>query len=141
MIFESLVLIGVSTLLVLIVGIVLYRRLPKKLKVQKFDKRWHELQNYCKDKATWPQAIQAADRLLDEALKKRKFSGGSMGERLVSAHKLFTDHDSIWQAHNLYKKLSTDSSVRLREADVKKALVAFRQALRDLGALPGAKDK
>ncbi len=60
-----------------------------------------------------------------------------MGEKMVSAQRLFTDNDSLWYAHNLYKKVTAvDSKKRLKESEVKDALVGFRQALRDLGALP-----
>ncbi len=132
---EMIVLAASATLVTIAALIFVYRKIPKKLKATKFDKKWKELQLFCRDKSTWREAVISADRLLDEALKKRKYAGGSMGERLVSAHKIFTDHDSVWQAHNLYKKLDGNPSLKLRETDVKRALLAFRQALRDLGAL------
>ena len=132
---EMIVLLAGAAVAVLVVIGLVYSRIPKKLKIPKFEKKWKELQLFCRDKTTWREAVVSADRLLDEALKKRKYAGGSMGERLVSAHKIFTDHDSVWQAHNLYKKLDGNPSLKLRESDVKRALLAFRQALRDLGAL------
>lgn len=122
---------------------------PKKRirKPEKFADRWKELQNYCRDKATWKEALIEADRLLDKVLKKRKFKGKTMGERLVNAQRYITDNDDIWDAHNLVKKLiDAPEKVRLKEADVKEALISFREALKDLGALPkpkseNAKDK
>lgn len=115
---------------------------PKKRirKPEKFAIKWKELQNYCRDKATWQEALIAADRLLDKALKKRKFKGKSMGERLVNAQRFITDNDDIWDAHNLVKKLlDAPEKVRLRETDVREALISFREALKDLGALPNPK--
>lgn len=111
---------------------------PKKRirKTNKFVADWRELQAYCKDKNTWHLALFDADKLLDKALKKRRFKGRSMGERMVSAQNFLTENDTIWFAHNLVKKLKTDSEMKLRERDVKRALVAFRQALKDIGALP-----
>lgn len=73
--------------------------------------------------------------MLDKALIKRRYKGKSMGERLVSAQRSLSNNDSVWFAHNLVKKILSDENLRLREADVKDALVGFRQALRDLGAL------
>jgi hypothetical protein len=99
------------------------------------------LQGYLKDKKTWTEAVIEADKLLDRALKKRKFRGKSMGERMVAAQHSFTDNDGVWYAHNLCKKILTDDALRLKEADVKDALIAFRQALRDIGALPTNKDQ
>ena len=126
---------GVVVLLIMLA--VFIRKVPKKLKRDKYSDKWKTLQGYCRDKATWPKAITEADKLLDKALKRRKFKGKSMGERMVSAQRKFTNNDTVWFAHNLCKKVLTDPDARLREQDVKTALVGFRQALRDLGALPG----
>ncbi len=125
--------VGIAALL--IVGSLVYRRIPKKLKVDQFLGDWKELQGYCRDKATWPQALAEADKLLDKALKRRKFKGKSMGERMVSAQRAITDNDRLWFAHNLAKKIIADPKTRLKEADVKTALIGFRQALKDIGAL------
>jgi hypothetical protein len=93
------------------------------------------LQKFCASKETWPLAIITADKLLDEALKKRGQKGKSMGERLVSAQRDLTDNDKVWYAHNLAKKLMDNSGTRLRQAEVKRSLLGVRQALRDLGVL------
>lgn len=126
----------------------IFRRPKKQIKkTDKFVARWKELQGFCRDKATWQDALIEADKLLDAALKKRRFRGKSMGERLVNAQRFITDNDDIWDAHNLVKKLlEAPEKVRLREQDVKEALLSFREALKDLGALPRpgetpAKDK
>ena len=110
-------------------------RRKKKLQVDKFKLQWIELQKFCSSRDTWPLAVINADRLLDEALKKRRVKGKSMGERLVQVQRELTDNDAVWFSHNLAKKLLEDAVPRLREADVKKSLVGIRQALRDLGAL------
>ena len=123
--------------LVVVVGLlVVLIRIPKRLRPKYFTSVWYQIQGYCKDKQHWPQALEDADKLLDRALKKRKFKGNSMGERMVSAQRTFTDNDGAWFAHNLHKKVIADPSFKLREADVKNALIGFRQALRDIGALP-----
>ncbi|MBI3624517.1 hypothetical protein HY218_02695 [Candidatus Saccharibacteria bacterium] len=116
-------------------------KLPRRLDVRKFISEWEDLQTLCKDKATWPQALQRADTLLDIALKRRKFKGKSLGERLVSAQRALTNNDSIWAAHNLSKKVITSTITRPPKASVKAALVAYRQALIDLGALPNGQSK
>ncbi len=59
-----------------------------------------------------------------------------MGEMMVSAQKIFTDNDGLWFAHNLYKKVVSGELKNIKEEDIKDALIAYRQALRDLGALP-----
>lgn len=114
-------------------------RRPKKhiRKPEKFAIAWKEIQAQLRDKSLWTKALIDADKLLDSALKKRRFRGKSMGERLVNAQRFITDNDDIWDAHNLAKKIiASPESVRLKENDVKEALISFREALKDIGALP-----
>ena len=115
--------------------VLILKKAPKRVKRVHFTRKWRELQRMCRDKETWSDAVILADDLLDEALKKRKKPGKSMGERLVHTQKEFTNNDAVWQAHKLAKKLTQDEDVRLKEKQVRDSLVAFRQALRDLGAL------
>lgn len=138
---ELIIAIAAGVLVVLIIATVVYRRLPKRLKADSFNNQWKELQAYCKDRKTWPEALTKADELLDRALKKRKYKGKTMGERMVSAQKIFTDNDGVWFAHNLYKKVASQEISRLKEVDVKDALMAYRQALRDIGALSSDQPK
>lgn len=138
---EKQIAIAIAALILLIIVITLVKVLPKRLKHDKFTQKWRYLQDFCKDKATWDQAILLADKLLDEALKRRRFKGKTMGERLVSAGSKFTNNDAVWYAHNLVKKLVINPNARLNENEVKQALVGFRQALRDVGALPSTQEE
>ncbi len=101
----------------------------------KFREKWLQIQRLCASKETWTQAVIGADKLLESALKQKRFKGKSMGERMVAAQRQFSDNDAVWYAHNLAKKLIADSKITLREAEAKKSLVGVRQALRDLGIL------
>jgi hypothetical protein len=138
---ERMIFIGLAVVVGLIMLAIIYKYLPKRLKQDAFDENWKQLQAFCKDKVTWPDALIAADRLLDNALKRRKFKGKTMGERMVSAQRLFLNNDAVWFAHSLTKKILADPEFRLKEADVKSALIGFRQALRDLGALPNGEPR
>jgi hypothetical protein len=129
---------GLVVILVVLLGLVFgagyLKRRPKVLDSAYFQNKWKEAQGYCKDKATWPLAIINADKLLDEALKRRRFRGKTMGERMVSAQRELSDNDGVWFAHKLRNRLVHEADVKLREADVKKALIGIRQALKDVGA-------
>jgi hypothetical protein len=125
----------VISVTLLVVGLIVYSRLPKKLKTDKYALKWKEIQGYCRDKAQWPTALEEADKMLDAALRRRKYKGKSMGERMVSAQRVITNNDAMWFAHNLHKKAAADPKLRLKEADVKAALIGFRQALKDVGAI------
>lgn len=134
----------VTILLLLIVAtslLIIRWNTPYRLKVKKFLGDWKNLQDLCKDKTTWPKAVIDADKLLESALKKRKYKGKSMGERMVSAQRVFSDNNGIWSAHNLCKKLIMNPEVNLRESVIKKSLIAYRQALKDIGALPNVQPK
>ncbi len=123
-------------IIVLVIGMgYLQRRRPRTLKVEYFHKRWKELQKLCGDRATWPLAIIDADKLLDEALKQNRIKGKTMGERLVTVQRSLSDNDGVWYAHKLRNKIVHEQYDKLKEQDVKQALVGFRQALKDLGAL------
>lgn len=132
---STLITAGVTAVAALIVGFLIYRRIPKRLKTDKFMAQWKELQGQLRDKKSWPKALTDADKMLDTALKRRKYKGKSMGERMVSAQRALSNNDAVWFAHNLAKKVLTDPDARLKEADVKAALIGFRQALKDIGAL------
>lgn len=129
----------ISALIALVGGLVIFKRRPRKLKTNKFIEDWQALQAMCKDKANWPEVLQKADELLDRALKRRRVKGKTMGERMVSAQRLFTNNDDVWFAHNYVKKILSGDVKRPKESDVKDALIGFRQALRDIGALPSSK--
>jgi hypothetical protein len=109
---------------------------PARLNTVFFQERWKELQKLLRNKEQWAAAILDADKLLDTALKKKRIRGRNTGQRLVRAQRLFSDNDSLWFGHKLRNKIAADPQMKLREKDVKQALVGIRQALKDVGALP-----
>jgi len=119
--------------------LLLWRRRPRDLKADQFQARWQDVQKLCRDKTTWATAVLDADKLLDDALRKKHIGGKNMGERLVKAQRLLTDNDGVWFGHKLRGQLDHDPAKKLKEKDVKEALVGIRQALKDLGALPDKK--
>jgi hypothetical protein len=108
---------------------------PSKLNQEYYQARWSELLARVKTNDGMSLAVIDADKLVDDALKKRHFRGKTMGERLVAAQRTLTDNDAVWYAHKLRNRLVHEQNVRLKKRDVQKALAGFRQALRDLGAL------
>lgn len=133
--FEMLVALIGGLLTLLFTGLIVARIAPRPPKKAKFQLKWKELQAYCAHKETWPTALTQADDLLDMALKRRRYKGKNMGERLVAAQKVFTDNDSVWVAHKLSSKVREHPKTRLREKDVREALISLRQGLRDLEVL------
>ncbi len=130
---KIIIIIGV---LVVIIGLFgLLQKKPRKLNKVRYKKKWMKLQQLLPNKDTWPLAIIDADKLLDDALKKRRFKGKSTGERLVAAQHSLTDNDGVWFGHKLRNKLVHEQDIKLKKNDVKNALTGIRQALKDLKAL------
>ncbi len=132
---EKKIFIGALVVAILYTVYFIYSKLPKKLKTAGFVKRWREIQTMCKDETKWSRAIVEADELLDKALKRKRIKGSSMGERLVSAQKLFGNNDLVWFGHKLRKKIETTPDTKISKDDAKNALLGIGQALKDLGAL------
>lgn len=133
--FERMVLLLVVLLVLLVGAAILLRFAPKPTKKAKFQSQWKELQSFCAHKETWPKALTQADDLLDMALKRKRYKGKNMGERLVAAQKVFTDNDSVWVAHKLSSRVREHPKARLKEKEVKQALISLRQGLKDLEVL------
>ena len=124
-----------------VAGFLFWRRRPQPMDPEFFQEQWRELQGLLRDKAKWPDAVINADKLLETALKRKRIRGRTMGERLVKAQRLLTDNDSVWFGHKLRKRLDTEPATKLKESEVKQALLGIRQALKDVGALPDAKSR
>lgn len=135
---EAFMFVGGGLALVLLVvlgGLIVQRRRHPRLSPDKFRVRWQDIQRQCIQADTWPEAITNADKLLDEALKKARFKGQNMGERLVAAQRHLSDNDGVWFGHKLSNKIVHQEMQRLYKKDVQSALRGLRQALHDLGAV------
>ncbi len=140
MLGDSLPLLFLSGVLVvgvlLFVVIILTRRSPKTLSKEKYQSDWLVIeQSLTKDTGSWQLAIMNADKLLDRALKERGFKGTTMGERLVSAGRVFSKCDTVWAAHKLRNRLAHEDNVKLSPRLTHQALASVKHALKDLGAL------
>lgn len=128
--------LGAAVLIIAgIVFLVVYKLRPREIKNDYFQTKWLTLQKMCSDKKLWKQVLLEADDLLDEAMRKKHIRGKNMGERLVRAQRQFSNNDGVWFGHKLCNKVEDDPKIRLKEADIKEALVGIRQGLKDLGAL------
>lgn len=109
-------------------------RRTSKLDQQYFSASWMELLARVKTPEGMMLAVIDADKLLDEALKRRHLRGKTMGERLVAAQRLISDNDAVWYAHKLRNRLVHEPNVKLKKREARDALEGFKQGLRDLGA-------
>jgi hypothetical protein len=128
--------IAMAVLFVILIGLLFLRRYrAHHLNTAYFTDHWRDLQKYCKTRKTWPQAIIAADNLVDEALRRSLYKGKTTGERLVAAQHVLTANEAVWFGHKLRNKILDQDVRKLKKQDILEALAGFRQALKDLGAL------
>lgn len=107
------------------------------LDVEKYRVRWLTIEQSVKhdETASHQLSILQADKLLDLALKERGFAGNTMGERMKSAQKVWSNANHVWTAHKLRNQIAHETAFQLNHDMTKRALSSFRQALKDLGAV------
>lgn len=128
----AIVVAGFVSLIVLFLFIYLYSR---KIRPKKFRKKWNKIKAKLPKQEQWQEALAEADKLLDSALKKKKYTGKTVGEKLVKAEKIFTDKDEVWFGHKLNKAVQEKPGLKLKKSDMKRALLGLQRGLKDLGAL------
>ena len=128
----AILIVGVGIL----VTIVLTRRTGRVLDTVKYQQRWLRIESsLAKDNpATYQTSILQADKLLDMALKDRGFKGQTMGERMKSANNEWSNANHLWGAHKIRNRIAHEPDVHVTYEIAARALVAFKQGLRDMGA-------
>src|SRR5581483_87304 len=107
-------------------------RFARPLNRHYFERKWLELLARVKTHDGMILSVIDADKLLDEALKRRGYKGRTMGERLVAAQRVLSNNDGVWFAHKLRSRLVHEPEVRLKKSEAKDALAAIKQSLIDL---------
>jgi hypothetical protein len=127
---------------VLIVGgmgftLLTMRHGPKLLDIDKYRSRWMGIEQQLKhgELSTYHLAIINADKLLDQALQDRGFKGQTMAERMKSAKADWSNANSIWSAHKLRNRIAHEPDVKVSFDDARRALISYKQALKDAGAI------
>ena len=84
---------------------------------------------------SWNAAVSEADKLLDKALMEMGTPGKTMGERLKKVDGKFSSKNSVWYAHKMRNQIAHERGYQADYNKAKHALAAYRQALKDLGAI------
>lgn len=110
---------------------------PRVLDQDKYRSRWLSIETRLKkdDSNTYTVCIFEADKLLDQALKDRGLSGKTMGERMKQCQGKWTNGNGVWAAHKLRNRLAHETDATVDYTRTKQALVAYKQGLKDLGAI------
>lgn len=109
----------------------------KYLDTEKYRSKWLAIEQQVQrdNEASCHVAILNADKLLDTALKERGFSGNTMGERMKSAKATWSNANHVWTAHKIRNQIAHEPDVKVSYDATRRALAAFKQALKDVGAI------
>lgn len=121
----------------LFVMISLSKNSPKNLDQAKYQDRWFRIEReLVRDvAATHSLCILNADKLLDQALRDRGLPGKTMAERMKQFQGKWTNGNGVWAAHKLRNRLAHEADASVDYERAKQALVAYKQALKDVGAI------
>lgn len=78
------------------------------------------------------EAIMEADKILDKLLGHKGYTG-SLGEKLKRADGVFSDINSVWEAHKLRNKMAHELDFHVSPETARRALKSFERAYKDLG--------
>ena len=122
---------------ILFAVISLTKRGPSALDVEKYRTRWLAIEQQLKrDEAmTYHMSVLNADTLLDQALKEKGVQGATMGERMKQMQQKWSNANSVWSAHKLRNQIAHEPDVRIDYENARRSLMAFKQALKDVGAI------
>lgn len=137
---QALFVIPLSLLLIAIVAVaflVLTGKRGTSLDVRKYQSRWLAIENSLESNniSSYTLAIFEADKLLDSALKESHIKGQTMGERMKTAQNSWRNANHIWNAHKIRNRLAHETDVTLSRDTALRALSAYKQGLKDLGAI------
>lgn len=121
----------------LFVVILLTRKSPAALNVAYYRSQWLKVEQVLTrdEKASHQLAVLQADKLLDQAMRHRGISGQTMGERMKNAQNKWSNADAIWGAHKIRNRIAHEPEFQPSFDEARRALGAFKQALKDLGAI------
>lgn len=129
-------------LIIVLIGVSLFIFLTLKQTTAQLDKlkyrsAWLKIENNFKkeNEQGYQMAILNADKLLDKALIELGVKGETMGERMKTFGKGFSNQNGVWMAHKIRNKIAHEHDIDLTFDQSKAALKFFKQALIDVGAI------
>lgn len=105
--------------------------------VEEYQTKWLKIENGLikNDPRTYNISVIDADKLLDKALNEMGTPGKTMGERMKRVNDRFERPNAVWSAHKLRNQIAHEHGFETDYGQAHRALSAFRQALKDLGAI------
>lgn len=122
---------------ILFAAIALTKRTGRGVDVERYRSRWLTIEQQLKreDEHSYIVSVLEADKLLDHALKDKGVSGQTMGERMKKLQTTWSNANAVWAAHKLRNQIAHEANVKLDYENARRALHAFKQALKDVGVI------
>lgn len=113
------------------------RKGSKQLDVDRYRTSWMTIEQQLVkgEESSCHLVVLNADKLLDQALRQRNFKGDTMGERMKSARDVWSNANDVWSAHKLRNRIAHEPDVSVGYDNARRALSAFKQALKDVRAI------
>jgi len=117
--------------------IALTRRAPSRINVEKYRSRWLTIEQQLKrdEESSYHMSVLNADKLLDQALQEKGIMGKTMADRMKQYQTKWSNANHVWSAHKLRNRIAHEADVRVGYDDARRSLSAFKQALKDVGAI------
>jgi len=121
----------------LLVVIMLTRKGPHPLDVEKYRSRWLAIEQGLRQAETssYQLSVLNADKLLDQAMKDRGCGGNTTAERMKVATPKWSQSQQVWAAHKLRNKIAHEPDFTVTYNEARQAMGAFKRALKELGAI------
>ena len=119
------------------VAILLTGKRGHHFNIEAYQSRFLAIENKLKqdNPATFAITVIEGDKLLDKALVEMGTPGKTMGDRLKRAGGRFSNINAVWRAHKLRNAIAHESDFDISYKQAQNALIIYRQALKDLGAI------
>lgn len=134
-IFLAIAIVAVGILI--LVAIALGGKRSYSFDTEEYQTRWLRIENSLvkNDPRTYSMAVIEGDKLLDKALNEMGTPGKTMAERMKKVNSRFEKPNAVWSAHKLRNQIAHEHDFEVEYGQASRALTAFRQALKDLGAI------
>lgn len=128
---------AVAIAVILLLVIFWTRKGPRPIDVDKYRTRWLSIEQGFKKVETnsYPMSILNADKLLDQALQDKGYKGNTTAERMREATPKWSKPNEVWRAHKLRNQIAHEDGFVVDYETARRALAAFKQALKELGAI------
>jgi len=121
----------------LFIVINLTKKGSSQLNVEKYRSDWLNIEQslHQNDTASYQLSVLNADKLLDKALREKGVPGETMGARMKYLQTTWTNANDVWGAHKVRNQIAHESNIAIEYGAARRALAAFKQALKDVGAV------